>query len=54
MTQAHLSNYQDLKKNINILIGWKRSRSFNIENNNSLVSLYYYSKRENHVISILQ
>jgi hypothetical protein len=54
MTQAHLSNYQDLNKNKNMLIGWKRSRSFNIENNNSLFSLYYYSKHENHVISILQ
>jgi hypothetical protein len=42
MTQAHISNYQDLKKTKNILIGWKRSRSFNIGNNNSLFSLYYY------------
>jgi hypothetical protein len=54
MTQAHFSNYHYLKIKKTILIGWKRTRSFIIENNNSLFSLYYYSKLENHVISILQ
>jgi hypothetical protein len=50
-TPLQLSLFKNKK---NILIGWKRSRSVIIENNNSLFFPLLLFESENHVISILQ